>query len=181
MTALPPTVVLAGWSGSGKTTLLLGLVAEFRARGYRVATLKHAHHSFEIDHEGKDSFEHRRAGSEQVLVSSARRWALIRELGEAEEELSLAALLRRLEPCDLVLAEGFKRSAVPGVAKLEVHRPVLGKPLLATADSGIFAVATDDPALEAPCPVLPLSMTSAVADGILERLGLKGIESSQGS
>jgi molybdopterin-guanine dinucleotide biosynthesis protein B len=112
----------AGWSGSGKTTLVEALIPRFVARGMRVSLVKHAHHDFEIDQPGKDSYRHRMAGCDEVLVTSARRYALIGELRGAPE-LSLADALARLSPCDLVLVEGFKRAAIP---KLEVWREALG-------------------------------------------------------
>src|SRR3954471_13437444 len=117
---------LAGWSGAGKTTLILKLIPELNRRGLAVSTLKHAHHAFDIDEPGKDSFEHRAAGAREVLVASERRFALVRELRD-EPELSLAELLGRLSPVDLVLVEGFKAEAH---RKIEVHRAANGKPLL---------------------------------------------------
>ena len=117
---------LAGWSGAGKTTLLLKLIPELNRRGVSVSTLKHAHHAFEVDEPGKDSFEHRAAGAREVLVASERRWALMHELRGAPEP-GLAELLRRLSPVDLVIVEGFKREAHP---KIEVHRAANGKPFL---------------------------------------------------
>src|SRR5215469_1963467 len=115
---------LAGSSGSGKTALLVRLIPVLVARGLRVATLKHAHHAFQIDIPGKDSYEHRRAGAGEVIVASSNRWAQIRENAGGPEP-TLAELLRRLSPCDLVLVEGYKRDVHP---KLEVHRPEAGKP-----------------------------------------------------
>jgi molybdopterin-guanine dinucleotide biosynthesis protein B len=109
---------LAGWSGSGKTTLLTRLIPLLTSRGLRIATLKHAHHAFEVDQPGKDSYEHRRAGACEVIVSSARRWVQMHELG-VEAEVTLAGLLRRVSPCDLILVEGFKNERHP---KLEVFR-----------------------------------------------------------
>src|ERR1700761_8926887 len=98
---------IAGWSGAGKTTLLVKLVPNLVSRGLRVATLKHAHHNFDVDHPGKDSYEHRKAGASEVIVSSARRWVQMHEIGDGPEA-TLAQLLARLSPCDLVLVEGFK-------------------------------------------------------------------------
>lgn len=130
---------LAGWSGAGKTTLLRRLIPVLRARGLRVSTLKHAHHSFDIDRAGKDSWEHRQAGAEEVLVASAVRWALMHELrGEAEPGLPM--LLARMRAVDLVLVEGFKRESHP---KIEVHRAANGKPLLHPGDPSIIALAAD--------------------------------------
>ena len=126
---------LAGWSGAGKTTLVLRLIPELERRGYSVSTLKHAHHDFDIDKPGKDSFEHRAAGAREVLVASANRLALMRELRGAPEP-SLADLLRMLAPVDIVLIEGFKREAH---AKIEVHRAVAGKPSSPSASSTVSA------------------------------------------
>src|SRR6202167_3125834 len=109
---------LAGWSGAGKTTLIVKLIPALRARGFSVSTLKHAHHDFDIDKPGKDSYEHRRAGATEVLVTSANRWALLHELRGAPEPV-LGELLENLAPVDVVLVEGFKRSTP---IKIEVHR-----------------------------------------------------------
>jgi molybdopterin-guanine dinucleotide biosynthesis protein B len=129
----------AGWSGSGKTTLVEQLIPRLAQRGLRVAVVKHAHHDFDIDVPGKDSYRHRHAGCQEVLVSSARRWALMHELRGADE-LTLAQALARLSPCDLVLIEGYKQAALP---KLEIYRGALGKPLLHPADPNIVGLATD--------------------------------------
>ncbi len=109
---------LVGWSGSGKTTLIIKLIPELNRRGLKVATLKHAHHNFDVDKPGKDSYEHRKAGASEVIVSSALRWAQMHEVGDGREA-TLAELLQRLSPCDLVLVEGFKTDRHP---KLEVFR-----------------------------------------------------------
>ena len=155
---------LSGWSGSGKTTLLTRLIPALIARGRTVSTVKHAHHSFEIDKPGKDSFVHRQAGAQEVLISSERRWALMRELrGEAEP--ALPELLARLGPVELVLVEGFKREAHP---KIEVHRAVVGKPLLYPNDPQIVAIASDRPIPEAAIPRVDLDDIEAVAD-LVER------------
>src|SRR5215475_7086487 len=141
---------LAGWSGSGKTTLLIRLLPLLRARGLRVATLKHAHHAFDIDVPGKDSFAHRAAGAAEVIISSARRWAQVHELGD-EPEASLAQLLAKVSPCDLILVEGFKRERHP---KLEVFRHALHKAPLHPEDARIVAVASDQPFPAAGVPVV---------------------------
>ena len=157
---------LAGWSGSGKTTLLAALIPELAARGLSVSTIKHAHHDFDIDRPGKDSWRHRQAGAREVMVSSARRWALMHELrGDAEP--SLDELVRRLGPVDVVIVEGFKRHPHP---KLEVHRPSLGKPLLYPEDPHIIAIASDEP-FAAPLPLLSLADPAAVAGFMLDHLG----------
>ena len=131
----------AGWSGSGKTTLIEQVIAHLAADGVRVALIKHAHHGFDIDHPGKDSHRHREAGATEVMISSAKRWAIMHELRGAPE-LGLAEALARLSPCDLVLIEGYKREPLP---KLEVWRKAVGKPLLFPGDEHIIALATDDP------------------------------------
>jgi len=130
---------LAGWSGAGKTTLLRLLIPVLTARGLQVSTLKHAHHSFDIDQPGKDSWEHRQAGAKEVLVASAVRWALMHE-HRHEAEARLPALLAQMCPVDLVLVEGFKREAHP---KIEVHRMANAKPALYPDDPSIVAVASD--------------------------------------
>jgi molybdopterin-guanine dinucleotide biosynthesis protein B len=130
---------LAGWSGAGKTTLLRRLIPTLIARGLKVSTLKHAHHTFDIDQPGKDSWEHRQAGAEEVLVASAARWALIHELRD-EAEPGLPELLARMRPVDLVLIEGFKRDSHP---KIEVYRSANAKPPLHPGDPSIIAVAAD--------------------------------------
>jgi molybdopterin-guanine dinucleotide biosynthesis protein B len=161
---------LAGWSGSGKTTLMKALLPELIGRGVTVSTVKHAHHSFDVDQPGKDSYEHRRAGASEVMVASAHRWALMRELRGAAEP-SLEALIARMAPVDLLLVEGFKRHPH---AKLEVHRPDNGKPLLCSEDPHIVAVASDRPLDTIAVPRLDLNDTPAIADFILRRLALQG-------
>lgn len=129
----------AGWSGSGKTTLIERVIPRLAARGLVVSLIKHAHHEFDVDHPGKDSYRHRAAGCTEVLVTSPVRWALMHELRGAPE-LTLAQTLARLSPCDLVLIEGYKRSRLP---KLEIHRSGLGKPWIHPVDPHIVAVASD--------------------------------------
>jgi molybdopterin-guanine dinucleotide biosynthesis protein B len=141
----------AGWSGSGKTTLIEQLIPRLVARTGRVSLVKHAHHAFDIDHPGKDSYRHREAGCNEVLVSSARRYAITHEL-RGERELTLAEAIARLAPCDLVLVEGYKTEAIP---KLEVWRPAVGKPLLHPIDRAVVGIATDDPGA-LPHPTLPV-------------------------
>lgn len=149
----------AGWSGAGKTTLLARLIPVLVGRGLRVSTVKHAHHGFDVDQPGKDSWVHREAGATEVLVGSARRWALMHELRDAPEP-DLAALLSRLSPVDLVLVEGWKRGPHP---RIEVHRAVTGKPLLYPDDPGIVAMAAT-PVQTASIPVVGLDEVDAVAD-----------------
>ena len=130
---------LAGWSGAGKTTLLKRLIPAITVAGFSISTIKHAHHNFDVDTPGKDSWEHRQAGAHEVLIGSAARWALMHELrGEAEPGLS--DLLGRLSPVDFVLVEGFKRGDHP---MIEVHRQANGKPLLYPETPSIIAVVTD--------------------------------------
>jgi len=160
---------LAGWSGSGKTTVAEQLIAELTARGLNMATIKHAHHEFDADTPGKDSWRHRKAGARQVLVSSAVRSAHFVE--HAGPEPALDQLLDRLHPCDLVLIEGFKREAVP---KLEIYRPDLNKPPLYPDDQTIIAVASTTALPDCPLPVLKLDDIATIAGFILQTTGLKG-------
>lgn len=157
----------AGWSGSGKTTLVERLIPHLTGRGLRVSLVKHAHHDFDIDVPGKDSYRHRQAGCVEVLVSSANRWALMHELRGAPE-LALAEALRRLSPCDLVLIEGYKLAPIP---KLEVHRNALAKPLLHPNDANIIALATDSPSAAAgrPLPVFALDAYDVLATFVEDR------------
>lgn len=155
---------LAGWSGSGKTTLVTKLIPAFKARSLRVSTLKHAHHGFDLDTPGKDSFMHREAGATEVIISSSRRWAILHELRE-EEEWDLPDLAAKMSPVDLVLVEGFKRDPFP---KLEVHRVANGKPLIQPEDPYVVAVAADTPLPEAKVPVVDLNDVEAVADLLLK-------------
>ena len=158
---------LAGWSGSGKTTLLTKVLPRLIARGKRVSTLKHAHHNFDVDRPGKDSFEHRSAGATEVLVVSGNRWALMHELRGAPEP-ALPELLAKLSNVDLVLIEGFKRESFP---KLEVHRAANGKPLLHREDGWIVAIASDTPLPQATVPVVDLNDIEAIADLLLAQGG----------
>ena len=156
---------LAGWSGAGKTTLLTRLIPELRGRGLRVSTLKHAHHAFDIDRPGKDSYAHRSAGARQVLVASANRWALMTELRGAPEP-KLAELLRRLDPVDLVIVEGFKRDAHP---KLEVHRAANGKPWIHPEDPFVAAIAADVAPPGVALPWAHLDDIAAIAGLVLDK------------
>lgn len=156
---------VVGWSGSGKTHLLARLIRLLSERGVRVATLKHAHHNFDVDVPGKDSHTHRMAGAREVIVSSSRRWVLMHEVGTGREA-TFAELLGRLAPCDLVLVEGFKREHHP---QLEVFRPAVGKSPLYPEDPRILAVASDQPLPAARVPVLPLEDTAAIAEFALAR------------
>ena len=158
---------VTGWKNSGKTGLMERLVTEFTARGLTVSTIKHAHHSFDVDHKGRDSYRHREAGAKEVLLSSRNRWALMHELRELEEP-PLEHLLSRLSPVDLVLIEGYKRDAH---AKVEAYRAETGAPLIAADDPTVKAIATNDP-VEATQPLLPLDDATAIADFILGDVGL---------
>ncbi|MFO0985866.1 MAG: molybdopterin-guanine dinucleotide biosynthesis protein B [Alphaproteobacteria bacterium] len=159
---------IAGWSGSGKTSLVVRLVPELVGRGHSISTMKHAHHAFDVDTPGKDSYEHRRAGATEVLVGSANRWALMHELRGAPEP-RMEDLVARMTPVDLLLIEGFKHHAHD---KLEVFRRDVGKPLLCVADPRVVAVASDGAVPEARVPVLDLDDTRAVADFVVAHCGL---------
>jgi len=154
---------LAGWSASGKTTLLTALIPELVSRGITVSTLKHAHHAFDVDQPGKDSWRHRQAGAREVMISSQNRWALMHEL-RGEREPTLEELVRRMSPADLLLVEGFKHYTHP---KIEVYRPSLGKPLLHPEDPSVVAIASDEMMPGLSLPWLPRSDISAVATFIL--------------
>jgi len=158
---------VTGWKNAGKTGLVTRLVAEIAGRGLTVSTLKHAHHSFDVDQPGRDSYRHREAGASEVLVAGAQRYALMGELRGAEEP-SFIDLLARLKPVDLVLVEGYKREAHP---KIEAFRQVAGHDLIAPGDPSIRAVASDV-ALELDRPVFDLDDTKAIADFILSEVGL---------
>lgn len=159
---------LAGWSGAGKTTLVTRLLPELTGRGLRVSTMKHAHHNFDVDKPGKDSYEHRASGATEVLVTSANRWALMHELRGAAEP-TIEELVPRMTPVDLLLIEGFKAHAHD---KLEVYRASVGKPLLARDDPHIVAVASDAPVPDAPRPWIDLDDIGAIADFIVDHCGL---------
>jgi molybdopterin-guanine dinucleotide biosynthesis protein B len=156
---------IAGWSGSGKTTLLTQLIPLLRSRGLTVSTIKHAHHAFDVDQPGKDSYEHRKAGAGEVIISSARRWVQMHEIGSGQEA-TLPDLLARLSPCDLVLVEGFKRERYP---KLEVFRAVVGKPPLYPQDKLIVALASDQLLSGTDLPCADLNDIPAVADLVLSK------------
>ena len=158
---------VVGWKNAGKTGLMERLVTEITGRGFSVSTVKHAHHNFDVDHPGKDSYRHRAAGAHEVLLASRNRFALMHEL-RGQDEPTLAQLLALLAPVDLVLVEGYKRDAHP---KVEAHRAVTGHPLLAPQNPTVRAVASDA-APAAPVPVLPLGDTAAIAEFITRELGL---------
>ena len=160
---------LAGWSNSGKTTLMERLLPHIIDRGLSVSTVKHAHHDFDIDQPGKDSYRHRIAGAREVMISSANRWALMHENSDASE-LTLDDLIGHMRPVDLVLVEGFKAEALD---KLEVHRPTTGKALLCEADPRIVAVASDAALPDVGLPVLDLDDAPAITDFIIGHCGLR--------
>ncbi len=156
-----------GYSGSGKTTLIEQLIPLLTERGLTVSLIKHTHHAFDLDQPGKDSWRHRQAGASEVLLAGGQRWALLHE-NHAEAEPTLAQLLGRLGPCDLVLVEGYKHEAIP---KLEIHRPALGKPLLFGCDPHVVALASDA-AIATELPRFDLNSPAPIADFILHTLEL---------
>lgn len=161
----PPVLGIAAWSGTGKTTLLKQVLPLLREQGLRIGMLKHAHHDFDIDHPGKDSYELRKTGAEQMLVASSRRWALMVE-APVSGDVSLWDMLAQLrrETLDVILVEGFKHERFP---KLELHRAALGKPLLFPQDDAIIAVASDAP-VDTALPQLNINDAAAIAAFILD-------------
>ena len=159
---------IVGWKNTGKTGLIERLVTEITDRGFSVSTLKHAHHGFDVDQPGKDSYRHRHAGAREVLVSSRKRWALMHE-NRGLAEPALSDLLAKLEPVDLVLVEGYKRDAHP---KIEAHRAATGKALIAREDSSVIAVASDVAIKDLNVPVFALDDAGVVADFLLRQVGL---------
>lgn len=162
---------VTGWKNSGKTTLVEALVRELTGRGWRVATVKHAHHEFDIDKEGTDSFRHREAGAREVAIVSGRRWALMHELG-GEEEPTLEDILSRLSPTDIVLVEGYKRESH---RKIEARRlEAKDKAPLTLGDGHIVAIAADHPVTGETVPVFGLDDINGIADFIERETGLGG-------
>jgi len=159
---------VTGWKNSGKTHLMVRLVTEMTRRGLIVSTIKHAHHATDIDHPGRDSFRHREAGAQEVIVASPGRWALMHELRGAAEP-ALAELMARLSPCDLVLVEGYKREPHP---KIEAHRAETGRPLIAFDNPTIRAVASDAQPDGLNLPLFHHDDTAAITDFILREVGL---------
>lgn len=159
---------VTGWKNAGKTGLMERLVSEITGRGFTVSTLKHAHHSFDVDHPGKDSHRHRMAGATEVLLASGTRWALMHEL-RGRNEPPLELLLEKLSPVDLVLVEGYKRDRHP---KVEAWRAETGHPLIATDDPTIRAVASDEVIPDLRVPRFHLDDTAAIADFVLREVGL---------
>ena len=159
---------LVGRSGSGKTTLMVALLPILRRRGLAVSTLKHAHHGFDMDRPGKDSWRHREAGAEEVMVVSGGRWALLHEIRD-EAEPTLEELVDRMSPVDLLMIEGFHTHGHPTI---EVHRPSEGHALMWRDGSDIVAVASDEPLAGLGVPVLDLGRPEAIADFVLDFTGL---------
>lgn len=162
---------IIGWKNSGKTRMVAALVAELSSRGWAVSTIKHAHHDFDIDHEGTDSWTHRKSGAREVAIVSGRRWALMHENAPDEDEPPLADMLNRLSPCDIVLIEGYKREAH---AKIEIRRTgAADNAPLSSGDDTIVAVVSDDPdATAGDLPVFGHDAVSDVADFIERHTGL---------
>lgn len=162
-------VGIAGWKNSGKTTLTVKLVAELSRRGWRVSTIKHAHHDADIDREGTDTFRHRQAGASEVILATGRRWALVHELRD-EEEPSLDDLLARLAPCDLVVVEGFKRGSH---SKIETRRREARDDAPLPASANVVAIAADHPVADAAVPVFALDAIPTIADFVETAAGLR--------
>lgn len=159
---------IVGWKNTGKTGLMERLVSEITGRGFSVSTIKHAHHAFDVDHPGKDSYRHRKAGAGEVLLVSRRRWALMHELRD-EDEPPLSEMLSKLTPVDLVLIEGYKRDTH---SKIETHRQETKQPLIATDDESIKGIASDIDLPHIKRPVFDLNDTKSIADFILSETGL---------
>ncbi len=166
-----PILGFAAFSGTGKTTLLVSIIPLLKQAGYNVGVIKHAHHTFEIDQPGKDSFEIRKAGAEQMLIGSRTRWALMVEEPEEDQETRLATYISRLDQdkLDIILVEGFKPEAIN---KIELHRPSLGHPLIAESDESVVAIATDETLdkqrLPRPLQQLDLNNHQQIADFIIQ-------------
>lgn len=161
---------VTGWKNNGKTTMVVRLVEELTSRGYKISTIKHAHHDFDIDHENTDSWRHRKSGAQEVAVVSSRRFALIHE-NKAEEETPLSRILELLSPCDLVIVEGYKRDSHD---KLEVRRSggKVGDPLN-KSDPHIVAIASDKPVEEKHLPYFNIDDVQAIADFIVDHMKLE--------
>lgn len=161
---------IIGWSGSGKTSLLSALIPALIGRGITVSTMKHTHHDFDMDQPGKDSYRHREAGAQEVLLTSRKRWALLHELRD-DPEYKIDDLIAKMAPVDILLIEGFKTHSYP---KIEVNRPSRNKKLLCVRDASVVALATDEPFLDVDVPQLDLNSVDSVADFIVQFLGLRG-------
>lgn len=166
----PKLFGIAGWKNSGKTGLAVRVVEELTRRGYRVSTVKHAHHDFDIDKVGADSYRHRQAGAHEVALVSGTRYAIMHELRGADEP-SFEEIIARLAPCDIVIIEGYKREPIP---KIEARRLEAAKrEPLAPSDPHIIAIAADHPVMEATLPVFDLNDTNAIVDFIITKTGLE--------
>ena len=165
----PRVIGITGFKDSGKTTLVEKLVSEFTARGLSVSTIKHAHHAFDIDHKGRDSYRHRKAGAREVAVISRNQWAIIRDMNE-EPEPPLADIVARMHPCDLVVVEGYKRDSHP---KIEARNVDLDHPQLAGGDPTVIAIAASGPVEDAPVPVFSRDDITALADFAMQHLEAK--------
>lgn len=175
MTTAPRIFGISGWKNSGKTGLAVRLVAEFTRRGYRISTIKHAHHDFDIDKVGADSYRHREAGAHEVTIVSGTRYAIMHELRGAPEP-SFADILARIAPCDLVLIEGYKREPVP---KIEARRlEARSREPLAATDPHIVAIAADHPVTDTALPLFDLDDTEAIADFVARVTGLPPFSST---
>lgn len=159
---------VVGWKNSGKTTLVAGLVTELKSRGFTVSTMKHAHHAFDLDQPGRDSYKHREAGAQEVLISSGNRWALMHEL-LGEDEYTLDDLLAKMSPVDIVIIEGFKTAPH---AKIECHRATTEMPLVSATNKTIVATASDVEVGTGGLPVLDLNDVSAIVDFVMAQTEL---------
>lgn len=172
---MPPVIGIAGWKKSGKTTLAERLITEFTRRGLAVASVKHAHHAFQIDDAQTDSARHRRAGAQQVAIVAGSRWALVRELRD-EPEPDLGAILAKLDPCDLVVVEGYKRAPIP---KIEARRlGAVSQEALAPDDPHVIAIAADHAIQDAKLPAFALDDIAGLASFILERIAVRQVRTS---
>ncbi|KAB2915299.1 MAG: molybdopterin-guanine dinucleotide biosynthesis protein B [Hyphomicrobiaceae bacterium] len=175
---ITPVIGIAGWKNSGKTTLVAGLISEFSARGLKVATVKHAHHNFQIDDAETDSARHRRSGAGEVAIVSRNRWAIVRELKGAPEP-DLAEVISWLDPCDLVIVEGYKRAPIP---KIEVRRDMsASQEKLADKDPTVIAIAADHSAEGRGIPVFALDDVAGIADFIAAKLGVAAVRTAAGA
>ncbi len=170
-----PIVGFAAYSGTGKTTLLINIIPLLKKRGFEVGVIKHAHHTFEIDQPGKDSYEIRKAGASQMLIGSKQRWALMVEQDEADQQTRLEEYISHLDQdkLDLILVEGFKPEAIP---KIELHRPSLGNPLISSSDESVIAIAADAPLTEnTELTILDLNNYGTIVEYIIENICTKNI------
>ena len=159
---------VVGWKNSGKTTLVAGLVTELKSRGFTVSTMKHAHHAFDLDQPGRDSYKHREAGAQEVLISSGKRWALMHEL-QGEDEPALDDFLAKMSPVDIVIIEGFKSAAH---AKIECHRATTELPLVSAKNKTIVAIASDVDVDAGGLQALDLNDVNAITDFVMAETGL---------